>query len=445
VGAGMSSVSDGSENNRANNIVQGLKKANKSTDGSRASLTKCKKNSLISSLFICGSTLDVSDPQVRKYNIEVLPVSKILEDPPLDYDDQSTGAESSLSQESVPSDVFQEAQAVHEYIMGVMQKGSRTVPSGKGFHGSVFLEDDNGEELGVWKPEEKRSIGDHFRQKGLLLSEGVKDPLAVGEEAAYLLSEKLGFTGFVPKTAFISSQGKALAGADAKGSFQEFGGDFAVATIAVASRLDNPNTSPTEKETILFQKMASLDFILGNVDRHAENWMVKTDLEGQITKIILIDNGSSIPRKYTTGGMDYFTKMAAHNQYNWATFISSDKPFDQEVSDFIKGIDEKALDDVFNYLDSDHPGYLSQSMKRGVQERLRILKKAAGGGVTARDSVRGRTREFHLKDLFLFMDGKKSQQALAQGEIFWDPKLRGIFNKNRNRNIQKKRQIDHAA
>lgn len=442
----MGRIKGGFRKNSAIDFDQDIKKSKKSMLVKSSSPPKLKKIGIISSLFVCGASNMDLEPIGRKYNIEIFPVPTPDKSPPRDFDDRSTDADSDRTQGGLSSsDIFLEAKSIHEYILDLIESSERIVPSGKGFHGSGFLENENGEKVGVWKPEERRGFTDHFRQKGLLLSEGVRDPLAVGEEAAYLLSERLGFTGFIPKTAFVTSQAKVVGGPDAKGSFQEFGGAFDLATKAVAARLDNPNKEPTEKELLLFQKMACLDFILGNLDRHAENWMVKTDDDGQITEIILIDNGPSIPRKYTTGGFDRITKLAAHNQYNWATFTSAEKVLSTEMTGFINGIDENSLDEVFECLDESHPKYLSESMKHGVKERLSLLKKAAGGSILVKDSVRGKEREFRLKDLFLFMDGKKSQHALTQGKVFWDPKLRGVFNHNRSRNIRKGRQVEHEG
>ena len=187
--------------------------------------------------------------------------------------------------------------------------------------------------------------------------------------------------------------------------------------------------------------MACLDFLLGNSDRHPENWMVKTDGQGYITDIKLIDNGASLPRQHVIQGAilgDFFRSTAAHNQYNWATFKASEEGFTDKMKTFIENLSSDDLEEAFNAIDGEQPNYLTEEMKTFAHERLTLLKKAAEGSLQVTEGEG--SRHFQVRDLFLFMDKRQCDGALAGQSVSWTPQLQTAFQVNRDRNVKKGKQ-----
>lgn len=277
--------------------------------------------------------------------------------------------------------------------------------TGKGVHGAQFIIGPEGEKLGVYKAEEEKGRIDFIRQKGVFLSKGVKDPLMVGEMASHVVAEALGFVDIVPSTT-VETQGDGRSG-----SLQAFVGGFELGPTVAKTRLASAET-PTIREQTIFQRMACLDFILGNTDRHSENWMARRDAEGHISDIRLIDNGPSFPRQHVLQGTkgDSIRTTVVHNQYNWATLGAAESGFTDEMKRFIGELDEGKLNDAFQAIEAEHPGYLTQEMKDYATQRLQLLKEAAAGHVLVQDELG--TRPFQLRDLFLFVDRRQCESVV---------------------------------
>lgn len=347
---------------------------------------------------------------------------------------------------------------IREKVQTILAQHTGSQAAGGGVHGAQFLTEAESVEspvsenpvakksvkLGVLKREEERSVFDGFRQKGLFLSRGVQDPLMVGEEAACVLSKSLGFGDMVPDTAVVTHEGR-------KASLQAFVGGYELASKAVRERFNAANPDPplTKEERNLFQKMVCLDFILGNADRHSQNWMVKwsePDAAGKRTviDIKLIDNGPSLPRQHAIQGSgDFWRTLAAHNQYNWATFQAADGEFTDEMKAFIRDLNPQTLDDTFAAIEAAHPGYLTPEIELYACQRLDLLKRAAEGRVSVRDSQDGEARSFRVRDLFVFMDKRicdSTPSARDHSTVAWTPQLHEVFQKNAQRNIDRKRQ-----
>jgi hypothetical protein len=336
---------------------------------------------------------------------------------------------------TLTSKMSQVAQNTNAKAKVILAKKVSVKSAGSGDHGALFILGEAGARVAVLKPEEQVGIFDPLKQKGLLLSTGVKDPLMAGEMASHLISEAFGFN-LVPETAVVQSEGKSA-------SVQVFAEGFSLAAGAVKARLNAANPQPplTEKEKFLFQKMACLDFLLGNSDRHSDNWMVKTDNQGCITDIKLIDNGASLPRQHVIQGTipgDFFRRTAAHNQYNWATFKASEEGFTGEMKTFIENLSSDDLEEAFNAIDGEQPNYLTEEMKTFAHERLTLLKKAAAGSLQVTEGEGSRL--FQVRDLFLFMDKRQCDGALAGQSVSWTPQLQTSFQVNRDRNVKKGRQ-----
>lgn len=106
------------------------------------------------------------------------------------------------------------------------------------------------------------------------------------EAAASELADALGFGDLVPATTTTSIRGRV-------GSVQDFSdGATAAAKMGDQEKYDGKHD---------LARAATLDYILGHSDRHDNNWLVKDG------KLVLIDNGLSLPHTYDEG--DYFNYM----------------------------------------------------------------------------------------------------------------------------------------
>ena len=315
--------------------------------------------------------------------------------------------------------------------------------AGGGIHGAQFLVDTSGHRIGVYKAKEGRGWTEGLRQKGIFLSSGVEDPMMVAEECSFRVAEALGFVGLIPETTVDRRDGR-------EGSLQVYVEGFELASKGALSRLQKVE-SLSECEITLFQRMACFDFILGNVDRHLANWMVKQEPSGRILDICLIDNGSSFPKQHVlqaTDG-DIVRSYVARNQYNWATFGVAEFGFTPSIKEFIARLSEDKMEEVLNSLEEDFPGYLSQEMRDYTTQRFLLLKEAAAGRV--RVSVDGEEiRDFCLRDLFVFLDQwqsevvvpldpKRRQQPPSNEAhcVFWTPALIHLFQINNAYNTPK--------
>lgn len=311
-----------------------------------------------------------------------------------------------------------------EHNIGLI-KDARSV--GKGVHGAVFVAGKDGK-LGVVKEaEDRQPARDIFTQRGRFLSPiRDKDPLVLGENAAYILSEILEFH-VVPETAvvLVCQDDRTLRPA----SFQAFAQGYSLAPPVIRSRLNG--VSPlSESEVTLFQKMACFDFILGNIDRHGENWMAQVDATGRMTDIKMIDNGSSFPRHHMIEGTgkDLLREYAALNQYNWATYGSALLPFTPEMVAHIRSLNPDSLEEVFRSFDLMHPGYFTPEMKQLARDRLKILIRVADEPPIQVRHIDGTVRPFTLQDLYLFID-KENCNRVMRGEnvVVWTPTIKSEF------------------
>jgi len=125
---------------------------------------------------------------------------------------------------------------------------------------------------GVWKPENGEK---HDKRLS------VKDKYWARETAASEYAEVFGFEDLVPATSSREYEG-------GKGSVQKFVEKASPAFMIHerAKRYGGPKDHA---------RAAAVDFLFGNSDRHAANWMVVHNESSNTHKIALIDNGFSFP------------------------------------------------------------------------------------------------------------------------------------------------------
>ncbi len=110
---------------------------------------------------------------------------------------------------------------------------------------------------------------------------------------------------------------------------------------------DQPLTAYTEAEKTLFQKFALFDYLIGNLDRHEENWFVifsAPDAHGKRTlqHIKAIDNANAFPKKHPKPFMKKDPNVLdslfspGRNQYKWKNLGLAEAKFTDETKEFIK-------------------------------------------------------------------------------------------------------------
>ncbi|MFZ9887443.1 MAG: hypothetical protein ACO3JL_08060 [Myxococcota bacterium] len=144
---------------------------------------------------------------------------------------------------------------------------------GGGINGSFVLELSNGAK-GVWKP----SAAEHMKQMRDCI-EG--DHQARREAAAYLVDVWLGHLAQVPPTVYREVEGEA-------GALMAF-----VEGRPAGSERHAPNRPPRRSDGPEFddyRHIAIFDHVIGNLDRHSGNWLVKDD-----GSLVPIDHGIAFP------------------------------------------------------------------------------------------------------------------------------------------------------
>lgn len=198
-----------------------------------------------------------------------------------------------------------------------------------GTTGSVRLYSVHGKPKGVFKIYEKHVswtiwIIQQFKrhtygQSSYLSSRPAAQPKT--EVLAAKLDRTCGFH-LTPYSAFVEIAGK-------KGAFLDFLSGYKEAKEILEDYNNKENYS--SREIDLFQKMAVYDYLIGNLDRHEENWFVKIE-KGSLTDLRCIDNGNSFIKTNPNAA----TKKLLKNQYKWKKENIAEIDFSGVTKDFIR-------------------------------------------------------------------------------------------------------------
>jgi Phosphatidylinositol 3- and 4-kinase len=241
----------------------------------------------------------------------------------------------------------------------------RGIEKNKGCSGSLIIQDINQKSIGVFKVSKKHlSIIDrivHFfrsfaGQVGCLSDRDLAQPQA--EVAAYLFSKNLDFH-LAPASQLIQLN-------NLEGVFQlyireEKNGKRSLEYQQAQEGIEQINNSISfsKEELILFQKFAIFDYLIGNLDRHDENWLIAW--ENHIIKHIkAIDNANAFPKVQPDKNT-----VAARNQYLWKNLKIANEYFREETVQFVKDnlTPEKILA-IISELNKVLPGFLEMEMER---------------------------------------------------------------------------------
>lgn len=253
---------------------------------------------------------------------------------------------------------------------GIKQNGGTT--------GSVRIYTINGKPIGIfkisiehlgWTVRLKHFIQQHFcGQLSHLSTRSAAQSKT--EVLATKLDRKCGFN-LAPNSAFVEINGK-------QGAFLEFLKDYREAKEILLKF--NQKDTYFQDEIDIFQKMVVYDFLIGNLDRHEENWFVRYQGDGDqepitITEIRCIDNANSFIK--TNPGL--VTKRLT-NQYKWKKEKIAQNPFSDATKAFIR--ENLTLEKIDSFIsevqaDTQLKDLLEPEVIGNLKKRLNILQHLA--------------------------------------------------------------------
>lgn len=203
----------------------------------------------------------------------------------------------------------------------------------EGAHLTYFLRSLTGKKVGVFKQAtyKDQGIKTLFRWAGgqigigqsLVLNRGKYAEIAT-EKASYLIKEKLGLHDFEMAPVRITSFNDFSGNKTDKGAFLVFCKDVKLARDVLT---DIEKDTFSKEEKIKFQSAVLYDFLLGNLDRHTENWMVGVTEEGEISRILFIDNANVLPKEEPS----ILNLNAVKSRFIWKKLKIAGFPIEPEV------------------------------------------------------------------------------------------------------------------
>jgi hypothetical protein len=246
----------------------------------------------------------------------------------------------------------------------------------KGAYGSLIYRNYRGESIAIYKIAEGSpfpkifKIVDFFLKKIKNTCQKLYLPFleernlgcALAEVSAYYISQQLGFS-LIPDTYIVEFEKK-------KGALQEFVKGYQEAREYLFSN------TPNEESIVRFQQMCVLDYLIGNLDRHNQNWLVKGE-DGQIESIQLIDNGNAFAIQHIP---DELGENPIRNQYAWRNYPISKENLRESVKQLIADLNFDDLDEILNHMKKDYSelqtkidGFFEKS-KKCMIDRIKVLK-----------------------------------------------------------------------
>jgi hypothetical protein len=280
------------------------------------------------------------------------------------------------------------AKAKFAYRLGI-----KPVSPSTGVHRTYYMLSTTGKELGVFKETKLHvtKIRKVWRKCAacfgigheLVLNQG-KYAQVAGERAAYLIKKEMGLDQFylppVKLTHFTNESGKKTS----HGAFLVFCKDAILAEKA-ANALRKKTFSPQEIQAL--HSAFLYDALLGNLDRRADNWMVRVTGEN-IEEVALIDNSNILPREEPS----VFNITASMARFVWRELPVAGYKIPKEVKQlFLRLLDnpDAFVDKLFHLINEDKevkklltkeplPAPLksfSEDSQAAMKKRVHIIKK----------------------------------------------------------------------
>jgi hypothetical protein len=203
------------------------------------------------------------------------------------------------------------------------------------------------------------------------------DQSSDNEARAYNLDRQLGLN-IVPPTKMEMFESKRFMGRKKlkRGSCQLWAPNAEVAKNCI-------NSNRVDVDDKSFEKLVILDFLLGNQDRHHENWMINrsNDKTGwdESYSIFAIDNGSSLPHGF------FKSPATKTHMYSWRKLDNAQRPITHFTLEELNNLE---IDyDALNFPDTKNGRNQVVMMKK----RIEVLKSVIANGETM--SVLGQIRD----------------------------------------------------
>eukprot|EP01117_Protostelium_nocturnum_P017953 TRINITY_DN739_c0_g1_i1.p1 TRINITY_DN739_c0_g1~~TRINITY_DN739_c0_g1_i1.p1 ORF type:complete len:403 (+),score=169.37 TRINITY_DN739_c0_g1_i1:948-2156(+) len=233
----------------------------------------------------------------------------------------------------------------------------------EGVNGSYFLRDSNGKIRAIFKPEDEEGTS-QFNPKKTEMKDNKRGILsgeaATREVAAFLLDVENGRTFGVPSTHMIRISHPVF-GTDSRGKSRVKTGSLQTFVSNDGAAWDIGSSAFPVDEV---HKIAILDLILFNTDRHEGNILFKKEADSY--SLIPIDHGFSLPDNL--GGA----------WFDWMNYSQAKKPFSESSLEFINSFDlERNISLLSTHL------AVRKECLRVMQISVTLLKRAAAAGLNA--------------------------------------------------------------
>jgi hypothetical protein len=150
--------------------------------------------------------------------------------------------------------------------------------------------------------------------------------------------------------------------------------------------------SYTKKEHEIFQEFALLDYAMGNLDRHLENWLINVDHNGELVNIRAIDNANTMPEVKPAS---HYILPPPKNQFIWAKEKIANGVCEPNIrAKAQKMFSSKAANQAILDIDRNVPGFLNDKMKANLKDRFQVLHTLT------------QKEDFKVSDLHNYRDGR---------------------------------------
>lgn len=271
--------------------------------------------------------------------------------------------------------------------LGVLPEKDRV-----GAHGSLIYRDCRGKRVGIFKAFENAPrvpSYPYFRSQGELMANWGIEAIRYADRAAYLLDEHFEFE-VCPMA--INTILKNREGQDKEGTlifweqgctsshrslFHRFLVQIGWRPKGVVDQLFSGEIASEQRALLVkkFQYFVLFDYLLGNLDRHEENWLIR-ERSNAFDGIVAIDNTNTFPPEYLTEDFrDYF---ARNHMYEWKYCPFAKEAFIQEIRTFMQNLTEEAIEAYWEKLVADLPAgclLLTEARKNRLVERALVLQE----------------------------------------------------------------------
>lgn len=217
-------------------------------------------------------------------------------------------------------------------------------------------------------------------------------PSSLSECSSYIVGKHMGdVDNPVKETALVKLK---VRGTNYKGSFQVWENRKS----KMASQyfgLGKYYEGKTKKEIPdeLFDRMVILDVLTGNMDRHAENWLLIQDEKDRAIDVVTIDGGKAMSSTHSNNWLEWHNQYCWHHMKKYANRPFSDKGV--EIIDQVYKNRKALLQDLHSFYHKNEKGpysrfLISQRIDK-VKDRLEVLHKYAYEGKTLRQLSHVRT------------------------------------------------------